>query len=162
MRKTLFTLLLLATGVVGCGDDSEKTPPPATIPAPPQAARAEAEKPRVEPVYALEITPSKDTPKKYIVSWSAKVPTGGWKLIKETVQVEEKHRELRMASVYATLEEPGPNEIVTEAEQTVTDQHDAGTEEVNGAELWVRRRVKGVESPWKPLYAQVKTAGKQY
>jgi hypothetical protein len=112
--------------------------------------------------YNLEIKPSSSNPPRYFVSWSVTAPTGGWKLTTDSARVEEKHRELRMASIYVTLEEPADGEITTQAIDTVKGEHDAGTEQVNGAELWVRRRVKGVIPDYAESYGQVKTAGKQY
>jgi hypothetical protein len=159
MRKTLFSVLCVLMSAVGCKDDAETGPPAAAeTPAPPAAVQ-KTEKPRVEPEYTIEIK-AEGTPAKQIVSWGAKVPTGGWKLITDSVQVEDRHRELRMATVYATLEEPGDADVTTQAEETVTGRHDAGEQKVDGAELLVRRRVRGVKSDYAPLYANVKRVGK--
>lgn len=165
MRKTLFFIVCLLMSVIGCKDDSEATAPAGAEAAgeasAPAAAVRQAEKPRVEPEYTIAINPE-GTPAKYIVSWGAKVPTGGWTFTTDSVQVEERHRELRMASVYVTLEEPGAGDVATQAEATVTGQHDAGELKVDGAQLHVRRRVRGVKSEFAELYGNVKNVGKQY
>lgn len=145
--------------LAGCGEDSAKVAAPAVVPAKPPTKEFTDAK-LLE--FGMQITPSQDATPKYIVSWTAKVPTGGWKLVKETVQVEEKHRELRMASVYVTLIEPGPGDVVTQAQATLTDSHDCGELPVNGAELFVRRQMNGVTSEFAASYGNVARAGKQY
>jgi hypothetical protein len=67
-----------------------------------------------------------------------------------------------MASAYVTLEEPTSEEIVTQAVETLSAEHDAGVAPVNGAQLFVRRRVKGIIPEYAESYGQMKWTGKQF
>jgi len=162
MRNLLLSALFMAPLIAGCKDDSGKSSPPpaaAAKPAPPPTKNFTDAKLLK---FDLRIEPTKDAAPRYIVTWTASVPTGGWKLVKETVQVEDKHRELRMATVYATLIEPGPGDTVTQAQDTVSDSFDCGEQPIQGAQLLVRRRMNGVKSAFAELYGHVAHVGKQY
>lgn len=103
-----------------------------------------------EPEYKVWIEKSADDPPKYTVIWSATVNSGGWKLTQESVLVEDRLGKME-ARIYAVVHEPQPDEVVTEAEETLTDRYDAGTTEVRLAELSMKHTVKDS----KPTYAQL-------
>jgi hypothetical protein len=149
---SILSVLVLLMAAVSC-DDEPSSRPAATGPAKP-AAPAAAERPAApDPEYALAV--SKSDPKACKVTWSAKVNTGGWKMTTEQVLVEESMRKVT-ARVYVILEEPGPDEMVTQAEETLTGTHDAGTTKVDAAELSVKRTRRGGQPAFMPLYVVVK------
>lgn len=152
--------VLLAISFLGCKDEPQKPVEPAG-PAP-SKPDVQAKRPAYKPEYTIAIEPTTANPPHYIVKWTARVNTGGWKLIVDSKSVEEKHRELRAAAVYATLEAPGDGEAVTEAMETLTGEFDAGEQKVDKADLHVRRKIRGQKTDFAPLYGIVATVGKQF
>ena len=63
-----------------------------------------------------------------------------------------------VARIWVTLEQPGADEMVTDAVETLTGRHNATTQRVDKAELSVRRHVRGVTHDTPALYAVVKVA----
>lgn len=109
-------------------------------------------------MYTLELVPDASNPPHMIVKWSAKVNTGGWSLKTESVLVEESMQK-RIARVYAILESPGPEEIVTQSIETLSGSHDAGAVQVDGAELSIKRVTRGDKSGYLPMYVIVQRVG---
>lgn len=154
---------MIVAGLVGCEKEETKPAAPPAKEGPWQLAEPVQQvdiKAKLD--YSLEIKPDSSNPPKYIVKWTVTAPTGGWKLTTDSARVEEKHRELTMASIYVTLEEPKSDETVTQAVTTISGEYDAGEQPVNGAELFVRRRVKGIVPTYAESYGQMKATGKQY
>jgi hypothetical protein len=151
MNRTALLLSGVTIFVAGCDDTTSQPAPPAVA-----APAAEAPKPKVpeyKPEYTVEVKTNAAGHK--IVVWTAKVNTGGWKLITDSVLVETPMDKMQ-ARVWSTLEQPGPDEMVTQGFETVTAEYDAGDKNVEEAELSIRRMVRGVKSPWAPLYEIVK------
>lgn len=151
MKTQLVLASLVFALVAGCDNDAAPTAPAA-----PQPAAAAAPKP-VAPEYKPEFTVEvkKNEAGHAIVTWTAKVNTGGWKLITDSVLVETPISKLQ-ARVYSTLEAPGPDEMVTQGFTTVTAEYDAGDKNVEETELSIRQTVRGVKSQWAPLYSVMK------
>lgn len=157
MSKNLCVAALVLLAFGGCDSETEtpaasttsttSTPGPANEPA--QAA------PAYKPTYTVEIQTMESDPPQYRVVWTAEVNTGGWKMTTESVLVEDSMG-VTSARIFAILEQPGPSETVTEAMETVTGTHDAGTQQVDQAELSIKRIVRGVEYDFPPLYVIVK------
>lgn len=147
----LGTLVLGTLVVAGC---KEEAPPaggqaaPAPAPAQPSAPAA----PAAEPEYTIAIEREGEA---YVVVWTATVPTGGWSMTAESVLVEEVMGK-RTARVYSVLEAPAPDEMVSQAVESLTVRHPAGTEPVVAGELSIKRTVKGPAPMWAPLYSVVK------
>lgn len=154
-------MCLLLAFALGC--DEQSATPTAAPPAPASGSPAAAPPPvavaKADPEYALEVVTKESSPPQYEVTWSAKVPTGGWKMTTENVLVEESMTKMG-ARVYVILEEPAPGEVVTQAEETLTGRHDAGATKVDHAELSVKRRVRGTDPSAIGYYVVVKRAGK--
>lgn len=144
--------ILLGCLAVACDKEpAASTPAPAAAPNAPPA-------PQFKPEYSLTISTSDAEPKQYTVVWSAQVNTGGWKLTTDRVLVEDSMGKTQ-ARVYAILEEPGPGEMVTQATETLTGTHDAGTTRIDSAELSIKRTRRGGEPSFMPVYAVVKRIG---
>jgi hypothetical protein len=156
MKKHCFWVIVLAIGVLGCKEE-EKPKPVVPAPAPKPKVR-----PKFDPKFKISIEPNSANPPHYIVKWTAGVNTGGWKLSVDSARVEDKHRELRAAEIYTTLEEPGEAEAVTEAMETLSGEYDAGTQKVDKAEIFYRRTMRGRVENWAPSYGFGATAGKQW
>lgn len=144
---------------MGCKEEPEKPVGP-TVPETKPAVQAK--RPDYKPEYTITIEPTSANPPHYIVKWTAKVNSSGWKLTVDSKSVEDKHRELRAAAVYATLEAPGDGEAVTEGMETVSGEFDAGEQKVDKADLYVRRTVRNQKIDFAPLYGIVATFGKQF
>lgn len=159
MKKHLCAVVLAIT-FLGCKEEPAK-PVQQAGPAPATPA-AQPKRPAYKPTYTIAIEPTTANPPRYIVKWTAKVNTGGWKLIVDSKSVEERHAELRAASIYATLEAPAENQTVTEAFETLTGEFDAGPQKIDKADLHVRRTIRDQKTDFKPLYSIVATVGKQF
>jgi hypothetical protein len=163
MHKLTLLIVGLCLGTVACQEEENKpvAPPPAPAPAPAAAATsaqpAAPEMPQLKMNYAIEVV-SNDAGDS-IVRWSAPVPTGGWRLITDSVLVEDAMGDKKVARVWATLEQPNPSEMVTQAFTTVTGEHNAGKTKIDKTELSIRRTTRGVKSDFAPTYAVVKSAG---
>lgn len=157
------SILVVCAGflILGCDDPAE-----------PQPIQSEASKPSIntgaaggEPRFATssEKAPAKleydykiePTGEKSTVTWTAKVPTGGWTMTTDQVLVEETMGSV-WARIYVTIEAPNPSEMVTHGFQTLTGKHDAD-KKVDKVELSVRRKTQGDDPGLKPMYAVVKT-----
>ncbi len=93
---------------------------------------------------------------KSIVSWTAKVPTGGWTMTTDSAPLVEERNTLWWVRVYVTLQAPDPKEMVAQGFQTLTGKFEADRK-INRVEFSVRRTVKGDTSDLKPGYVVVKT-----
>jgi hypothetical protein len=154
------SVVLTLTAAVSC-DEQPSSGPVAADPATPAASAPPANAPRPaapDPEYTLAVSDSEADPKTYKVTWSAKVNTGGWKMTTEQVLVEESMRKVT-ARVYVILEEPGPDEMVTQAQETLIGTHDAGATKVDAAELSVKRTRRAGQPAFLPMYVVVKRAG---
>jgi hypothetical protein len=145
--------LLLCIMLTGCGDDSPEQPAAAT--APPAPAPQPLPAPDVKLEYTLEF--STDA-KSNSVTWTARVPTGGWKLTTDKVLVEDDLGKTS-ARIWAILEQPAPDEMTTQAFETLTGTHNAGATKLDKAELSIKRIVRGQKYDTPALYAIVKHAG---
>jgi hypothetical protein len=160
MKTLLHILVVGGLMLLFLGCDDEPTPPVSGQPAAP-AAQAPAkpplpEVPAIEPEYAIAIEESTSDPKQYTVTWSAKVPTGGWTMKTDNVLVEEYMGKMA-ARIYVTLEQPNPSDTVTQAVETVTGKHEAGTVKIERVEFSVRRHVRGIKYDSPALYSVVKS-----
>ena len=147
------TIILTGVLFIAAGCDEATSPVPATEkPAAGATARPAKEKPNVpayKPTYAIDV--KKNDAGHTIVSCWAKVNTGGWKLTIDSGQVEE-DMGVSTATLFATIEQPGPDEVVAQAFETVSADYDAGEKKVDVVSLSVRQMVRGVKSQWAPLY----------
>lgn len=155
-RTPLIALAALALFPLAC----EKAPeaPPTTTAPPAEAAPAWQKAP--EPTYDAAIEVISEDPPRYAATWSATVNTGGWTMTVESVLVEGASNRLdsMVARVYVILEEPGPGETVTQAQETLTGRHETD-QPIDQIELSVKRTVRGDTSPWAPMYSIVKNVG---
>lgn len=157
-RSNAVLAMLVAMLLGGCGEEPAPAPAPvpqSSVPAPPAAPKQITLSPQD---YGLEIKASETDPKKYTVVWTARVPTGGWKLTTDSVLVEDSMGKTA-ARIWATLEQPGPDEMVTQAVETLSATHDAGTTKIDQAELSIRQHIRGVKYDTPALYGIVKRAG---
>jgi hypothetical protein len=157
MKPPLHLTLIGCLSLCLLGCDSKPAEPvaleksaPAAAPAPVAAAT------EYKPEYAVAIEQSSASPKTWAVTYSAKVNTGGWTLKPDSVLVEE-HNGMMACRIYATLEQPSPSSVVTQAFETITNKYDAGTVEIGRVEFSVRRKTAGMESPYQPMYSVVKS-----
>lgn len=151
-RTALAASAIAAITTVGC-DDKPATAPQAEAAADKPAAAAEKPK-LIDVQYGLEVTPPAAEGQDGTATWSIIVPTGGWKMTTDSVLVED-WRNAPAVRVYVTLEQPGAGEMVTQALETLTDKKSG--KDVTKAEFSVRQKIRGVESPWAPMYKVVKT-----
>lgn len=157
LSSTAFFLVLtvcMGIAAVGC---EEKAPPPAPTassqPAPEAAAKPA--RPAFNPEYSVRVEVSDSEPVKYAAVWEAKVNSGGWKFVTDSVLLEDMLGK-QTARVYTILEEPGADEAVTMAMETVTRRYESD-KPIEEAELSVKRVVRGVKYDFQPLYSVVKT-----
>ena len=148
------TLICVSFGILGCND----APPPSPVAAPAQPAPPAPQIPDVKPEYTLEISSTDSTPKTYTVTWTARVNTGGWTMKTDQVLVEDSMG-ATAARIYAILEQPGPDTIVTQAVETLTAKHEAGERKIDKAELSIKRMVRGANTDFPALYSIVKETG---
>ena len=109
--------------------------------------------PGYQPAYTLMVEVMESQPEQYSVSWSAEVNTGGWIMRTDRVEISD-----NTAMVYIELEQPAPDEIVTQALETLRGRYEAGMQVIANAELYVRRIVRGETGP-KRAFQHVKSAG---
>jgi hypothetical protein len=153
-------ILVLLAGLAGCEEpaQSPEPPPQATPDAKPAAKGPSVEElQQIRPDYSIEIVTKESDPPQYEVVWTAKVPTGGWTMTTDSALVEDSMGKTS-ARIYVTLEQPGPDEMTTQAQETVTGRHDAGTTKVDKAELHVRRHIRGIKYDTPALYGNVARA----
>lgn len=155
--KSIACLLSLLLLHAGC-DETPTSPPVPSTAAPVAAATPapSAAMPEYKPEYTLAIEESTATPKTYTVTWSAKVNTGGWTMKTDRVLIEELNG-ANAARVWVILEQPGPSDMTTQAIETLTGKHDAGTTKIERAEFSVKRVVRGASTEFPSMYAVVKT-----
>lgn len=154
MKSSMIIGAICAALLAGCGEEqvADTPAPPATPAAKPAAAPAA--QPEFKPEYGLEIIAT-GTPKKYSVKWTAKVNTGGYKLKTDSVLVEDMMGK-QTARIYSILEQPGPDEMVTQAAETVEATYDAGDKLIEAAELSIKRETRGAKTDFPALYVVVK------
>ncbi len=104
------------------------------------------------PEFTLAIEKSADGPPQYSVVWTARVNTGGWKMTTESVLVEDMMGKMT-ARVYVVVHEPQPGDIVTQAQETLTGRHDAGTTEIQQAELSAKHTVRDSKPTFPQMYS---------
>lgn len=143
--RSLASLALLAV-LVGCDNEPVATPATPAAPANPSAPAAAA---NYKPDYTLTLADN-------TVTWSAVVNTGGWTMTTDQVLVEDSMGKTS-ARIYITLEQPGPDEITTQALETLEDKHTADRK-LDSAELSVRRKIRNQDTTGAALYSIVKTA----
>jgi hypothetical protein len=138
----------------GC-DESESTSTrkdaPPSAPAAPEPPKNDAAKAELTYDTRIETSGEKST-----VYWTAKVPTGGWTMTTDQKPSVEERNTLWWVRVWVTIEAPNPNDMVTQAFETLEGKFEADRK-INRVEFSVRRKVKGQESQWAPLYSVVKT-----
>jgi len=157
MNKLTLPLLALAFTLTACEKEPAATPA-TTTPQTPAAPAPEWQR-APEPTYDAAIEVISEDPPKYAATWSCAVNTGGWTMTTESVLVEApSFGDGKIARVYVILEEPGPGEVVTQAEETLTGRHEAD-EPITQVEFSVKRTVRGDTSPWAPMYSVVKKIG---
>lgn len=158
MNKLTLPLIALALTLTACEKEPAASPAPATPEAP--AAPAPEWQRAPEPTYDAAIEVISEDPPKYAATWSCAVNTGGWTMTVESVLVEGASNKLdsTIARVYIILEEPGPGEVVTQAQETLTGRHETD-QPIDQIELSVKRTVRGDTSPWAPMYNVVKNVG---
>lgn len=161
MNKLTFPVLALTLVPVLALFACEKEPassPSATPQAPAQPDPGWQRAP--DPAYDAAIEVISEDPPKYAATWSATVNTGGWTMTTESVLVEGASNKLdsTVARVYVILEEPGPGEVVTQAQETLTGSHETN-QPIDQIEFSVKRTVRGDTSPWAPMYTVVKQVG---
>lgn len=105
-----------------------------------------------QPTYDVTLEVMESQPPQYAAAWGVRVNTGGWRLIQDEVTREE-----GLVKVYVTLEKPGPDEIVTQAFETLEGRFDSGIEVIERIELYVNSTVRGGEQR-EPQYTLVATA----
>lgn len=157
MRLSVVTACA-ALSLLGC-DPSDSTTvtnnrsTTSPAPTPPQAPAAPKPIVEAELEYGTRIE-TKDG--KSTVYWTAKVPTGGYTMTTDQPPLVEERNTLWWARVYVTIEAPNPKDTVAQAFETLSGKFEADRK-IDRVEFSVRRKVKGVESPWAPLYQIVKT-----
>lgn len=119
---------------------------PTTVPA--TTTENVEERSQFTPEYKLKLT---DTG----VEWSVRVNTGGWTMKTDHVLVEEINQK-STAQIFLILEQPGDDEMVTQAFETLSARHDAPN--LQAAELLVKRVIRGDDSTSASTYAIVKRA----
>lgn len=157
LSSTASSLVLTACigiAAVGCEEKARPPAPPAPSQPTPEAA-AKPARPVFNPEYSLRVEVSESEPVKYAAVWEAKVNSGGWKFVTESVLVEDMLGK-QTARVYTILEEPGADEAVTMAMETVTGRYESD-KPIEEVELSVKRVVRGVKYDFQPLYSVVKT-----
>jgi hypothetical protein len=165
MRHVALSALLICASLCihGCEPITPAPPPPATEqavgPAPqPEHAPETAPTPSpvrgYQPEYTLSVEVQGSGHVHYIIRWSALVNTGGWRMTKNEVAFDDVDGAV-IAVVFVTLEQPGPDEMTTQALETLTGTHDAGHQVVDYAELMVRRVQRDVTPDEVPEYALV-------
>ena len=169
MRHVVPTALLISAswGIHGCEPANPPAPSPsdsteqAVNPAPP-AERA-PETPSTpspdtgyQPEYSLSVDAESSGHVHPIIRWSALVNTGGWTMTKDEVVFDEVDG-ATIARVHVTLEQPGPDEMTTQALETLTGMHDAGHRRVDHAELLIKRVQRGVTPEQEPEYTVVES-----
>ena len=157
MRK-LTLIACAAMFCLGC-DDGQSEPAAATPPSSPTAAEQPPATPPANDYANAQIaydTRIETKDGKSTVYWTATVPTGGWTMQTDQPPLVEESNTLWWARVYVTLTAPGPNDAVTQAVETLEGKYEADRK-IDRVEFSVRRKVKGVEPAFAPLYQVVKT-----
>jgi len=109
-----------------------------------------------KPEYTLTIESSGE-PARYTVKWTARVNTGGWTMETDVARVENS-MDKNEARIYVILTQPDPNDMVTQAFETLEGSFDAGETEVHKAELSVKHRAANDDPSFMRYYTVVKRA----
>lgn len=137
------------------GQQSNQTPPEPTDE---QAADPTSPDPAgFQPQYTLVAEARGSGHVHHIIEWTAEVNTGGWLMTTDEVTFDSTEDGAALAQVYVTLREPGPDEMVTQMMETLISIHDAGHNQVDEAELHVRRTQRNVTPEEEPEYELVKS-----
>lgn len=94
------------------------------------------------PGFEVSIDVMESAPPQYAVRYETTVPTGGWEMITDKVEIAG-----GVMMLYITLVEPGRNEIVTQAFATHRGQYLAGRTEIATVNVLARQHVRGSEPP---------------
>lgn len=160
INRTLVVASLVLL-LCGCGDGGKPTVTATDkTPAPPAPAPAKKTLVRVTPVYDATLVTGEGEANPSVVTWSAKVPTSGWKMTTESVLVEDSFGKTS-ARVWVVLEQPGPDENVDAGEQTLTGEH-KDPKKIDLVEFSAKVAVRGVDDPKRTLYRVEKKIGKQF
>lgn len=148
-QSVLSVLLLLTLAACGDGGGSGATDTgvdkkPAAPPAP------KKELVRVKPVYDVTLKTGEGEADPSVVTWTAKVPTSGWKMTTESVLVEETTGKMA-ARVWVILEQPGPDEQVTAKEETLTGEA-TDKRKIERVEFSAKVAVRGIDDPKRAYY----------
>lgn len=149
-----FPIVVVSAGLLLLGCD-QSDPVSTSQPAPAAPKAPAAPEPIVEAKLEYD-TRIETVGDKSTVYWTVKVPTGGYTMTTDSPPLVEERNTLWWVRVYATVEAPNPKDMVTQAFETLSGKFEAD-KKINRVEFSVRRKVKGVESPWAPMYSVVKT-----
>jgi hypothetical protein len=156
MRISIIIVIGALISVIGCDkpQGQDAAPPPSTN----ANAGSSLTNPldlqptHPRPEFTLAIEKSASEPPQSSVVWTARVNTGGWKMTTESVLVEDMMGKMT-ARVYVMVHEPQPGDIVTQAQETLTGRHDAGTTEIQQAELSAKHTVRDSKPTNPQLYS---------
>jgi len=141
----------------GCGQVERFTPPPTSMHSP---AEPLINIPTIAPACTIEITTAGAKPPHFLLGWSVQVPTGGFSLTTDRVELIDTHGK-PTARVFVTLEAPGPNEMTTQMIETLTGEHSTGDQSVVAAELHLATIPRGERNPVRPQHRLVAAAPAQ-
>jgi len=130
MRTTLFPVMILMF-TIGCGESSNSTTT--------QSTATEEEITYTGPPVLLSVSDIDDGTQ---IEWSFEVPTGGWGAT--FARATSAGATGDWINVYVDLIEPGPNEIVTQAIETISDSYTHPIESPT-VRLFVRQAKHGAE-----------------
>ncbi len=141
--------------VAACGDGgaSSNTPKDNTPvqPTPPKKKQLVRQTPRV---YDVQLKTGEGDDNPSVVTWTAKVPTGGWTMKTEAVLVEETFGKLA-ARIYIIIEQPNPEEVVTQAEETLKGEV-KDKRKIERLEFSTKVYARGIDDPERASYGVMK------
>jgi hypothetical protein len=147
-----YTLLLSLLFLCSCGD-GEKPTPPTGNPYTPTAPKGQFV--RAHPAYDVQLATGEGDANPSVVTWTAKVPTTGWKMTTINVLIETTNNKWA-ARIEVIIEQPGPDEAVTAGEQTLIGEY-KDKHKIERVELSSRVVVRGVDDVKRAMLSVVKT-----
>lgn len=160
MKQILALALMSVIVVAGCNEQGEQpeTPAKSTVGASEVSANLDLQPTYPAPTYTLVIEKSETDPKQYSVAWTARVNTSGWKMTTENVLIEDSMGKT-IARVWIVMHEPQPGDSVTQVAETLAGRHDAGTTQIDKAELSAKHTVRDSKPTYPQTFSVIEQVG---